>query len=110
MVAAERLRFVDRREPETVALVGVAGPQLGRSGIGILNRDGSPGEQSVLAIVGGVREGVGHAEVEALAHPPTKRNRHAVVDAGSRAFELVDGTQLGNGTGEIADAGRIGTG
>src|ERR1700739_2943830 len=94
LIPAEGLDFFNRREHETMALIGDARSALGRSGVGILHRDWTAGDQGILAIVEGMREGVRQTEIETAGHAPAQRNCCAVISAGSRAVELIDRAQL----------------
>jgi len=57
----------------------------------------APRHQRVLAIVNGLGEGVGDAEIKAVGHPPARKKSESVIDARGGALKNVDGSRVAMG-------------
>src|SRR4029077_3371871 len=99
----------NRRQHETMALVGHTRSALGSGGVGVLHGDRTAGDQRILAVIDRVREGVSQTEVETAGHAAANRNSGTVIDAGSRTVEFIDGTKARDGSCQRVDTGWVRT-
>src|SRR5215470_13805493 len=88
-----------------MTLIGSARAALGRGGVTVLHGGGAASDECILTIVVGTREGVGHAEVEAVRHAAVQRDSKPVIDAGGCAVEFVDRAELRDRPSERVNAG-----
>ena len=82
------------------------GPLFRVRRVRILHRGGTPGDQRVLTVVNGMREGIGEHEVNPAGHAAANGEGGAVVDARGRTLEDIDRPQLRNRTRQRIDARR----
>src|SRR5512142_973875 len=108
MVLAKRIQVVDCREDEPVPLVRDTGATLRFGREGILDGGRASDDQRVLAVVYGARKGVGEAEVETARDAAAYGDGHAVIDAGRRALERLDGPNLRYWSCQLIDTWRKG--
>ncbi len=110
MAAVEGTGLGGESGDQSMALVGGTRATFGGGGVGVLDGCGLAGYERVLAVVDGVGEGVGEAQVSPASYAAIDGECGAVVDAGRGALELVNGAQLRDGPAQWIDAGREGAG